>query len=232
LATKKVNDSVAFILAGGASSRMGRAKALLEISGEPMIMRTARLLESVTGSATAVIGRFEGRGDMKGFEDRRAAGPGATLKSQNPTLGLRVIEDDVPGAGPLEAIATALRVSDAPWNLIVACDLPYLTREWLEFLVARAGESQADAVIPMNARGAEPLCAVYHKCGEPLIRTALERGVRKVTEGLKYLRVEAIPLAEWKAFDSNELLLKNMNSPEDYEEAKARLEGRPRATHD
>lgn len=190
-----------WILAGGASSRMGRPKALLEIAGEPMIVRTVRLVGSVVGPATVVGGARE-----------------------YVNLGFRAIEDDVAGAGPLEAIATALRLSDAPWNLILACDLPYLTREWLEFLVKRGLESQADAVIPMNVLGAEPLCAVYHKCGEPLIRTALEHGVRKVTDGLKYLRIEAIEPAEWKAFDSEGLLFKNMNSPEDYQEAKARLE--------
>jgi len=45
-----------------------------------------------------------------------------------------------------------------------------------------------------------------------------------VTEGLKSLRIETIEPAEWKAFDSDGLLFKNMNSPEDYEEAKAKLE--------
>ncbi|HXX45381.1 MAG TPA: molybdenum cofactor guanylyltransferase [Candidatus Acidoferrales bacterium] len=195
-----------FVLAGGASSRMGRAKALLEIGGVPLIVRTARLAAAVAGSATVVGGGGKYR-----------------------TLGLRVIEDDLPGAGPLGGIATALRASEAPWNLILACDLPYLTRNWLEFLVQRGVASQADAVIPMNTLGAEPLCAVYHKCGEPLIRTAIERGVRKVTDGLKELRVEAIAPAEWKAFDSDGLLFKNMNSPEDYEEAKTRLEADARS---
>lgn len=197
---QELTQIAGWILAGGASSRMGRAKALLEIGGEPMIVRTARLVESVVGPAVVVGGAHE-------YDN----------------LGLSAVEDDVAGAGPLEAIATALRVSNSPWNLILACDLPYLTREWLQFLVKRALESQADAVIPINVLGAEPLCAVYHKCGEPLIRTAIEHGVRKVTDGLKYLRIEAIEPAEWKAFDSEGLLFKNMNSPEDYEEAKARL---------
>jgi molybdenum cofactor guanylyltransferase len=188
-----------WILAGGPSSRMGRAKALLEISGEPVILRTARLVEALVGSVAVIGGGRE-------YEK----------------LGLRVIEDDLPGAGPLEAIATALRVSKAPWNLMLACDLPHLTREWMEFLVKRALASQADAVLPMNVLGAEPLCAVYHKCGEPLIRTAIGRGVRKVTEGLKELRIETIEPGEWKAFDSEGLLFKNMNTPEDYEEAKAK----------
>jgi molybdenum cofactor guanylyltransferase len=180
---------------------MGRAKALLEIGGEPLVLRTARLLESVLGRATVI-------------------GPSDPYRA----LGLRVIDDDWPGAGPLGAIATALGASDAPWNLILACDLPYLTREWLEFLVRRALTSQAEAVLPMNLLGAEPLCAMYHKRGEAAVRAAVESGVRKVTEGLSKLCVETIEPSLWKAFDSEGLLFKNMNSPEQYEEAKTRLE--------
>lgn len=189
-----------FILAGGDSSRMKRDKALLEVGGAPLLLRTARLLESVIGSPSVI-------GDPATYE----------------SFALRVIADDWPGAGPLGGIATALRASTASWNLVVACDLPYLTAEWLHFLRARAVASAADAVLPMNTRGAEPLCAMYHKRGERAIRAALESGIRKVTDGLQKLRVETVSPAEWKAFDSEGLLFKNMNLPRDYREAAARL---------
>ena len=189
-----------FILAGGVSSRMKRDKALLEIGGAPLLIRTARLLESVA-NAPAVVG------DPAAYE----------------SFAFPVIADDWPGAGPLGGIATALRVSNASWNLVVACDLPYLTGDWLHFLVARAVASPADAVLPLNAKGAEPLCAMYHKRGEPAIRAALESGIRKVTDGLQNIRVETIAPDEWKAFDSEGLLFKNMNLPRDYQEAAARL---------
>ena len=189
-----------FILAGGESSRMGRDKALLELDGVPLIVRMARLVGSVAGRPTVV-------GNPEAYR----------------SLGLRVIGDDWTGAGPLGGIATALRNLNVPWGLVVACDLPYVTRPWLAYLVERAMASEADALLPMNVRGAEPLCAVYHKRCEAAIRAALERGTRKVTEGLEGLRVELIEPSEWKAFDSGGLLFKNMNSPEDYEEARARL---------
>jgi molybdenum cofactor guanylyltransferase len=179
---------------------MGRNKALLELGDVPVIVRVARLVEGVTGAAT-VVGSPE------------AYAP----------LGLRAVRDDWPGAGPLGGIATALRASELEWNLIVACDLPYLTKEWLEYLVQRAAKSEADAVLPMNESGAEPLCAMYNKSGEAAIWLALDRGTRKVTQGLADLRIEYIELREWKDFDSDGLLFKNMNSAADYEEAKARL---------
>jgi molybdenum cofactor guanylyltransferase len=189
-----------FILAGGRSSRMGREKALLDIGGRPLILRTAALVGSVAGSATVVGGTPAIR-----------------------ALGLRTVADDWPGAGPLGGIATALRASNAEWSLVVACDLPYLTEAWLEYLVSRALESDADAVIAMNEGGAEPLCAAYRGTAAPLIRSAVALGNRKVRGMLENLRGEVIEPAEWKRFDSDGYLFKNMNSPEDYEEARARL---------
>lgn len=193
----------AYVLAGGESSRMGRDKTLLELGGAPLVVRAARLVEAVAGAPT-IVGAPERLGG----------------------LGFNVIGDEWPGAGPLGGIATALHVSNAPWNLIVACDLPYLTRAWLEELIAQGLQSTADALMPMNERGAEPLCAMYQKKCGPAIRAALTRGTRKVTEGLAGLHVEKIEPTKWKAFDSDGLLFKNMNSPADYEEAKARFAGR------
>lgn len=200
-----------FVLAGGESSRMGCDKALLELGGVPMIVRMARLVESVTG---AEAGRATIVGEPESYQ----------------RLGLRAIRDDWPGAGPLGGIATALRAADRPWNLVVACDLPYLTRAWLEFLIERASGADADAVLPMNERGAEPLCAMYRKSAEAAVWQALDHGVRKVTDGLAHLRVEYVEQSEWKAFDSDGLLFKNMNSPEDYEAAKVRFGGSPGKT--
>lgn len=186
-----------FVLAGGESARMGREKGLLELGGLPMIVRTARLVEAV-GAQVMVVGAPE----------------------KYEPLGLRATRDDWPGAGPLGGIATALRASGSAWNLVVACDLPYLTKDWLGFLIGRAQKSIADAVLPMNDAGAEPLCAMYGKSCEAAIWLALDRGVRKVTQGLEHVRVEYVERREWKAFDSDGLLFKNMNSPADYEEAR------------
>jgi molybdenum cofactor guanylyltransferase len=242
-----------FILAGGESSRMGRDKALLELGGETLIARTANLVGSVVGGC-AIIGDRKRFGDtawsgdagelrdaisagiansdpLKPETEVKRAGETPAVQNDGGVSGmnrseLRVIDDDFPGAGPLGGIATALRASEAEWNLIVACDLPYLKREWLEFLIERALRSDADAVLPMNERGAEPLCAMYRKRAEAAIRAALDRGTRKVTYGLAKVRTEFIEPAEWKGFDSDGLLFKNMNSPADYEEAKAKFDGR------
>jgi molybdenum cofactor guanylyltransferase len=189
-----------FVLAGGKSSRMGVDKALLEIDGVSLIGRAARLLQSVTSDPTII-------------------GSTSLYKS----VGTPVVADDWLGHGPLGGMATALRVSRTPWNLIIACDLPYLTKAWLDFLIERALKSTADAVVPMNERGPEPLCAMYHKNAENRVRSAVEGGVHKVTDSFARLRVDYVEPQEWKAFASDGLLFKNVNSPADYEEAKARI---------
>jgi molybdenum cofactor guanylyltransferase len=191
----------AYILVGGKSSRMGRAKALLPLAGRPLVMHMAKLAEAVAGAATLV-------------------GPPEKFGQ----LGFCAIADERPNLGPLGGIWTALRATEREWNLILGCDLPFLTREWLEFLVARAVDSNADAVMPVNGPGYEPLCAMYRKRAQEAIGGAVDRGVRKITDGLAELTLTRIEPAEWKGFDRHGRLFKNINTPDDYEEARREAE--------
>jgi len=186
---------------------MGRDKGLLDFGGVPLILHTARLLDPLVAKI-AVVG-----------SPRRYA-----------ALGLHAIPDEgdsqaqrgpgKTGRGPLAGIAAALAATNSPWNLIVACDLPYLSREWLDWLFLRAMRSHGEAVVPRTERGIEPLAAVYRReCREP-IAAALARGVRKVSDAIEELRLDFVYPREWRRIDSSELILKNMNAPEDYEEAR------------
>jgi molybdopterin-guanine dinucleotide biosynthesis protein A len=203
---KRYHQVAAFILAGGASSRMGRDKGLLDFNGVPLILHTARLLEPLVSEVTVV-----------GSPRRYSA------------LGLHVISDgdaqarrgpSGPSHGPLAGIATALAATHSRWNLIVACDLPYLSAEWLEWLLSRAIRSRGEAVILRTERGLEPLAAVYRReCGAP-VAAALARGMRKVSDAVEELRLDFVYPREWRRIDPSELTLRNMNAPRDYEEAQ------------
>lgn len=190
-----------FVLAGGKSVRMGRAKGLLPFAGKPLVKHLAQLLEVIAEPAV-IIGP---PGDYAG-------------------LGLRVVADDRRDAGPLGGICTALRVSSCAWNLIVGCDLPFLTSEWLSHLIQRAADSPADAILPLNERGLEPLCAMYRKRIQPEMAAALDRGERKITDALANLTIETIAPAEWKRFDPRGRLFKNINTPADYDDASRSLD--------
>ena len=187
--------------------RMGRDKGLLDFGGIPLILHTVRLLQPLVAEVTIV-----------GSPSRYAS------------LGLRAIADkdhtqaldgpDRPGIGPLTGIATALSATHSPWNLIVACDLPYLSAKWLDWLLSGALRSRGGAVIPRTERGIEPLAAVYRRdCGAPIV-AAIERGVRKVSDAIEELHVDVVYPREWRQFEPSELILKNMNAPGDYDEAR------------
>ena len=190
-----------FILAGGKSTRMRRDKALLELGGEPMVARAAHLAEPHVASVAVVAPA-----------DRYAG------------LGLPILPDRWPGAGPLGGIATALSATRADWNLIVGCDLPYLTSEWLAWLIPCAMNSAAQAVVPESRRGLEPLAALYHRACAATLTAAVEQGVRRVTDGLAEILVERVRAAEWQGIDPSGRLFDNMNTPADYEKARRRIE--------
>lgn len=202
-------QSEAFILVGGKSSRMGRDKVLLEIAGKPLLLRTVELVTPLVAGIALV-------GDPQLYGN----------------CGYPILADKWPNAGPLGAIATALASARQPWTIILACDLPCLTGDWLAWLLDRAttstvvkatGES-ADIFIPETARGLEPLCAVYRTSCATAIAMALDRGVRKVTHAFAGLNVEHILESEWRPFSPDGNLFRNMNTPEDYQEARAHFE--------
>jgi len=198
--------ALGYILAGGGSTRFGRDKALVEIDGKPLVSRMRELLASVTSGVTLV------------------AAPG-----KHGNLGLRTLTDRWPGEGPLGGIVTALMNTAetreaAEWNLIVGCDMPFLTREWLNYLTERSLASRAEVVVPRSASGLEPLCACWRTSGAETLRRAFESGVRKVTEAMKQLQMEIVDESEWKRFDSAGRLFWNMNTAADYDEVKKVLE--------
>ncbi len=195
-----------YILAGGGSTRFGRDKALVEVGGTPMLGRMIELLRGVTKQVKLVA-----------------------MPGKYSIFGVETMEDRWPGQGPLGGIITALEdaaksPAHSEWNLIVSCDMPFLTGEWLAFVCERATKSKAQVVLPYSASGPEPLCACWQTAAASQLRSGFERGVRKVTEGIALLRAEVLDEADWKRFDSEGRLFWNMNTAADYAEAMRILE--------
>jgi molybdenum cofactor guanylyltransferase len=190
-----------YVLAGGASRRFGADKALVEFAGRTLLSRMCEVIAAATGSV-------------------RVVAPAERYSNQ----GLSLIEDRWPGEGPLGGIITALRAtqeafSGERWNLMVSCDMPFLTREWLEYLAASAAASDAEVVVPRSTYGLEPLCACWRTSAISKPQTAFDEGIRKVTDAMKRLRTEILDETHWKRFDSAGRLFWNMNTPQDYQDA-------------
>lgn len=122
------------VLCGGASRRMGRDKAVLEVRGTPMARRVADALAAAGATSVVAVG-----------------GDATALRA----LGLVVVPDDVPGAGPLAAVATALRSAGRRGEaddivLVVACDLLRPSPAAMAAVIGTlAGQPGADLAVPI-----------------------------------------------------------------------------------
>ncbi len=203
-----------FVQAGGGSTRFGIDKALVKLAGKTMLQRTAELLEKVCTEVSIVA---------------------PPHKYEN--LPWQILTDRWPGQGPLGGILTALLFTNelasshgsqdtrhALRCLIVGCDMPFLTQEFLAFLSHRASLSNAQVVVAESENGLEPLCACWSADAAATIQTAFDSGVRKVTQAMKQLSMEVLDESVWKRFDTHNRLFWNMNTPQDYEEARRILE--------
>jgi molybdenum cofactor guanylyltransferase len=194
-----------WVLAGGASSRMGRDKALLEIGGRPLIALALEKLRAL-GLQPRIAGS---RPDLAAFAP--------------------VVPDNFPGSGPLAGIVAALAASDADPNLFLPVDLPNLPVAFLSWMAGRAEASGAAATLPLLAGRPQPLCAVYHRSLLPGLRAALAAGQYKVIPAIETaargaldtFEVEALASAlipeGWPAHPPVRDWFRNLNTPEDYE---------------
>jgi molybdenum cofactor guanylyltransferase len=199
-----------FLQAGGGSTRFGTDKALAELAGKPMLQRTGELLAAVC-SDVHIVAPPE--------KYKHAAWP--------------LLTDRWPGEGPLGGILTALlwmneqaklSAESHAWALILSCDMPFLTQDFLSYLGQRTSQSAARVVVPQSTNGLEPLCACWRSDAAANLQTVFDLGVRRVTEAMKHLSMEVLDEAAWKRFDSDGRLFWNMNTQKDYEEARRILE--------
>jgi len=181
-------DRAAWILVGGRSTRMGTDKARAESHGRALALRMAD--EAATACCTVSL-----VGDPAIYAD----------------LGLPVVADRFPGWGPLAGIEAALAATTCNANLILACDMPAIRENLLEELFAAGG----DCALPRHDEGRmEPLCAVYHRQCLPVIRAALEAGLRKVTDVLQWMTREGLAIRYVRVSDPASFA--NLNTPEDW----------------
>ena len=180
-------DRAGFVLAGGQSSRMGRDKALLPFEGKSLIEHVAGVVEQAAASATII-------GDP----------------SRYGSVGFPVVSDIRPGCGPLSGIHTALTISQAAWNLILACDMPQVSPAFLLSLLDRAQASPSRCVIPAGPTGKpEPLCAAYHRRCLPAVTAALDGNIYKIMDAVAELQPDIWRVPESSCFH-------NVNTPRDW----------------
>lgn len=184
----------AFILAGGASSRMGTDKARLTLEGKTFLQQIAETLQQFVSKVT-VVGQDS--------ED----------------LGLTSVSDTYPNWGALGGIHTALANCKSEWALVVACDLPFLTIDLCQRL--SRFRPDRDAVVPIQSDLVpQPLCGFYKV--DPCLGQAtqlIDAGKRRPLDLLHNVNTKWVSFSELEDLPGAHKFFVNINTPEDYYEA-------------
>jgi len=131
---------------------------------------------------------------------------------------LKIVTDTYPSKGPLGGIYTGLAASGSFYNLVVACDMPFLNRALLDYMIQIS--ASFDLVVPRLGNMVEPLHAVYSKgCLAP-IEYLLEQGNLKIHELFTLVRVRYVEAEEIDSFDPKHLSFFNINVKADLEFAR------------
>jgi molybdopterin-guanine dinucleotide biosynthesis protein A len=183
-----------FILVGGASSRMGTNKALLEVGGQNFVERIQAALASLTTQASLV-------GEKKEYP----AWP-----------SLPVVPDVHVKWGALGGLHAALMACRARWAAVVACDLPFVTGEL--FVRLASLRENFEAVVPVQPDGRlQPLCALYRAaaCRERA-EELINAGERRPLALLDAVNTRRVRFDQLSDLDAADQFFTNVNTPEDY----------------
>ncbi len=187
------------IQAGGESRRMGRDKALVPFLGRPMI---TRVLERVRPLADEILITTNSR---EGLD----------------FLGLPLVADILPGSGALGGLYTALQAASHPLVAVIACDMPFASRDLLAYQCDVLIHEGVDVVLPATNQGMEPLHAVYRRdvC-LPAVEAALNQGQRRMIAWFERVKVRVLNEDEIEAVDPGRLAFMNVNTPEELIQAE------------
>jgi len=208
-----------FIQAGGRSSRMKRDKAWLEIDGVPMIERVIAAARPAAGRLGIIV---------------NAANPQVErYEKLAESCDAGLIFDLHKHLGPLGGIHTALaHCVTGESALILACDLPFITTEFLSFLcnVHQGENPQSQSPNPQSitvpldqSNRLQPLAAIYDQSLKAVVSQMLAADELKVDLLQSRVPTRLVGFAEFSHLRDAERFFINVNTPEEYQAALRRF---------
>jgi molybdopterin-guanine dinucleotide biosynthesis protein A len=190
----------AVVLCGGESRRMGQPKAWLPFGDERMLQRVVRLVRQAVQDVVVV------------------AAPGQEL----PELPgeVTIVRDMVPGRGPLQGLAAGLSAMPTAVDFAYATgtDVPLLQPRWIETLARLIGEH--DLAIPFVDAYYHALAALYRRSTIlPAVEALLQADRLRPVYLMEAVRTRIVEVEELRAADPDLKTLRNLNTPEDYQES-------------
>ena len=192
------------ILAGGLATRLGGGdKGALVVGGRRILDWQLDAVAPLTDDVCLVDGH-----------DRPADLAATAARVSGRNVLPRRVHDRVPGRGPLGGLDAALAHARHDVVLVLAGDMPCVTTQLLRHLVSVLHEG-VDVVVPRTKDGYHPLCAVYTRECRTAVARRLEAGQLALVGLLDELRVQIADTAALEAFGHPDVLLANVNTPED-----------------
>ena len=189
------------IIAGGQSRRMGRDKAFVELGGTPLIERVIARSANLGQSETILI---------------------TNKPAQYAHLGLPMHGDILQDKGSLGGIYTALARAKSPDVLVLACDMPFVNRGLLRFMIKQM-DDETDIVVPTVDGYPQGLHAIYKKTCIAPIAEQLAANRLKIIRFYDQMRVRYLDEADYAPFDPQGRSFANLNTPEELAEAERLL---------
>jgi len=195
------------VLAGGASRRMGRDKAFLELGGRPLIEIVIERMSRVCAEVLVVAAPPSSDGDIPMVPDVRSyAG-----------LGVPVVEDCFRDVGVLGGLHAGLEAAAHELTLAVGCDMPFLNPDLLRVFAGWAEEFDVVVLRHGDGERVEPLHAAYRRTCLPAIENAVRTGRRRIISFFSQVRVRYATLDEVLPFDPHLRSFRNVNTPEEWD---------------
>jgi molybdopterin-guanine dinucleotide biosynthesis protein A len=192
------------IQAGGKSIRMGENKALMLLSGKPLIQRVLERVKPIAEELYIVTN------DIAGFA----------------FLDEKTVVDSIPNKGAIGGLYTAMDVSKNKYVAVVACDLPFVNPAILLKGLETLIRSGADVAIPKTGPNFyEPLHAVYRResCKKAIYCSIL-RDQKRLVSWIPRVKVIEMDFLSHNDLDPSGLAFLNVNTKEDFEKAEKIIE--------
>lgn len=235
---------------------MGEDKGSMLIEHKPMIVHILNTLNGIIDEAIIVLNdrsrivRYEEMinyyGSDCGSECENLETNGINSKSSTSRIGrfnynIKFFEDEIEDKGPMSGILTGLKNTNSNYNLIIPCDSPYISEEFIENsfnyinnisnVSKKENEIKIDCVIPYNnsaitynekdtnnydikLNNSQPLHGIYSKNCITIINELLESDNRSMKSLIK--KVNSYFIKE-EDFDKNRTSFRNINTKEDLE---------------
>ncbi|HEY9115823.1 MAG TPA: molybdenum cofactor guanylyltransferase, partial [Bacteroidales bacterium] len=166
----KKSEITGIVLSGGKSSRLGTEKGLARYGGKPLVAYSIDALKPLCGEIL-----LSANNELENYS----------------RFGLRIVQDEIEGVGPMGGLLACLKQSQTRFNLVLSCDIPFVESELLSYLLSQIENEQV--LVPVNGNGLiEPLCGYYNTNVISQLEESVHSGNYKLLDFFKKINLKKV----------------------------------------